>query len=100
MTLPPAIRAATSINFQTTGGGKATTTGDFVLLGSEVQGVSQVLKQHGINVTALHSHSLTEAPRLFYLHFWGNDDPATLGRGLRLPLTRPTCRRRRAKHRF
>jgi hypothetical protein len=86
MTLPPAIGVATAINFQATGGGKAATTGDFVLLGSEVQGVSQALKQHGIEVTALHSHSLTETPRLFYLHFWGNDDPATLGRGLRAAL--------------
>lgn len=86
MTLPPAIGVATAINFQATGGGKAATTGDFVLLGSEVQGVSEALKEHGIDVTALHSHSLTEAPRLFYLHFWGNDDPVTLGRGLRAAL--------------
>ena len=93
MVLPPAIGVATAINFQATEGGKAATTGDFVLLGREVPGVSQALKQHGIDVTALHSHSLTEEPRLFYLHFWGNDDPAKLAQGLRAALDQTSTKK-------
>jgi hypothetical protein len=33
-------------------------------------------------VTVLHSHMLTEQPRLFFMHFWGNDDAVKLAEGL------------------
>ena len=84
--LPPAIGVATAINFQATGDGKALITGDFVLLGGEIASVSRILQGSGINVTAVHSHSYTESPRLFYLHFFANDDPATLAASLRAAL--------------
>jgi hypothetical protein len=88
MELPPALGVATAINFQPTGGGKAAITGDFVLLGGEVQPVIQALQQAGIEVTALHSHMLDESPRLFFMHFWANDDALALARGLRAALDR------------
>jgi len=37
-------------------------------------------------VTALHSHSLTDQPRLFYLHFWAHADAIALASGLRTAL--------------
>jgi hypothetical protein len=37
-------------------------------------------------MTALHSHMLTEEPRLFFMHFWANDDALKLARGLRAAL--------------
>jgi uncharacterized protein DUF1259 len=37
-------------------------------------------------VTALHSHMLTEEPRLFFMHFWANDDALKLAHGLRAAL--------------
>jgi hypothetical protein len=74
---------ATAINFQPTGGGKAAITGDFVLTGDEVNPVIKALRTNGIEVTAIHSHMLTEQPRLIFLHFWANDDAMTLARGLR-----------------
>jgi len=77
---------ATAINFQPTGGGKAAITGDFVLTGEEVNPVIRALRANGIDVTAVHSHMLDEQPRLFFLHFWANDDAAKLGRGLRAAL--------------
>jgi hypothetical protein len=77
---------ATAINFQPTGGGKAAVTGDFVLLSTEVNPVIRALRGHGIEVTALHSHMLDEKPRLFFMHFWANDDAVTLARGLRAAL--------------
>jgi len=77
---------AIGINFQPTGGGKAAITGDFVLTGDEVNPVITALRTHGIEVTALHSHMLDEQPRLFFMHFWANDDAVTLAKGLRAAL--------------
>jgi hypothetical protein len=77
-----------AINFQPTGGGKAAITGDFVLTASEVNPVLLALREHGIEVTALHNHMLNEEPRLFFMHFWANDDAAKLATGLRAALDR------------
>ena len=77
---------ATAINFQPTGGGKAATTGDFVLTGDEVNPVIKALRANGIEVTAVHSHMLTEQPRLIFLHFWANDDAIKLAKALRAAL--------------
>ncbi len=81
--IPPAAGVATAINFQPTAAGRAATTGDFVLLGDEVNPVIRALRAGGIAVTAIHSHMLDEEPRLFFLHFWGEDDAAKLARTLR-----------------
>ena len=32
--------------------------------------------------TAVHSHMLTEDPRLFFMHFWANDDGVKLAKDL------------------
>ena len=77
---------ATAINFQATGGGKAAITGDFVLIGDEVNPVIKALRASDIDVTAVHSHMLDEQPRLFFLHFWANDDASKLAKGLRAAL--------------
>jgi hypothetical protein len=86
MEVPPAMGVATAINFQPTGNGRAAITGDFVLIASEVNPVIHTLRENGIAVTAVHSHMLTESPRLFFMHFWANDDAVKLARGLRLAL--------------
>ena len=86
MEVPPSMGVATALNFQPTGNGKAAITGDFVLLGSEVNAVMQALRKNGIAVTALHSHMLMEQPRLFFMHFWANDDAVKLANGLRMAL--------------
>jgi hypothetical protein len=86
MTVPPSMGVATALNFQPTGNGKAAITGDFVLLGTEVNPVIKALRQNGIAVTALHSHMLMEEPRLFFMHFWANDDAVKLAKGLRAAL--------------
>jgi len=86
MDIPPAMGTATAINFQPTGAGRAAITGDFVLRGKEVNPVIRALMENGIAVTAVHSHMLTEEPRLFFMHFWANDDAVKLARGLRAAL--------------
>jgi hypothetical protein len=65
---------------------KAAITGDFVLIDKEVNPVARMLRQHGIDVTALHNHGLQDSPRLFYMHFWAVDDAAQLARGLKAAL--------------
>jgi hypothetical protein len=77
---------AIAINFQPTGGGKAAITGDFVLTNDEVNPAIMALLTHGIEVTALHSHMLDEEPRVFFMHFWANDDAIELAHGLRAAL--------------
>ena len=64
--LLPAMGVATVVNFQPTGGGRAAITGDFVLIGGEVNAVASVLRQNGIEVTALHNHGLGDEPPLVH----------------------------------
>jgi hypothetical protein len=91
--IPPSMGVATGINFQPTGAGKAAITGDFVMIASEVNPVIRALRQHGIEVTALHSHMLTESPRLLFMHFWANDDAVKLASGLGAALDQMAVRR-------
>lgn len=90
--IPPAMGVATAMNFQPTVGGKAAITGDFVLLGREVNPVLWTLSENGIEVTAIHSHMTDEQPRLYFMHFWAVDDAAKLARGLRAALDRTNRR--------
>jgi hypothetical protein len=85
--LLPAMGVTTVINFQPTADGKAAITGDFVLIDKEVNAVARTLTQHGIDVTAIHNHGLMDTPRLFYMHFWANDDPIKLANGLKAVLS-------------
>jgi hypothetical protein len=86
MVVPPSMGTAIAINFQPTSGGKAAITGDFVLLGKEVNPVLKALRTNGIEVTALHSHMIDDSPHLFFMHFWANDDVTKLAHGLRVAL--------------
>ena len=93
LTPPGPLGLATGIGFQPTGGGKAAITGDFVLSANEVNPVIQALRSNGIEVTAVHSHMLNEQPRLFFMHFWANDDALKLARGLRAALDKTASNR-------
>ena len=86
MTVPNSLGITTGINFQPIGAGKAAITGDFVMIGREVNPVIKALRQNGIAVTAMHSHMLDEQPRLYFMHFWANDDAMKLAKGLRAAL--------------
>jgi hypothetical protein len=86
MAVPPAMGSAIAINFQPTGDGKAAITGDFVLIASEVNPVLRALRDHGIEVTAIHNHMLDDQPHLYFMHFWANDDAKKLAEGLKAAL--------------
>jgi hypothetical protein len=87
-TLAPAAGVAEAINFQAADAGNVATTGDFVLTAEEVNPVISELEAHYILVTALHSHMLTEQPRLFFMHFWGVGSPESVGAGISAALKR------------
>jgi len=89
----PIMGGATAINFQPTGGGKAAITGDYAVIGSEVNDVVRALRANGIEVTAIHSHMLTEEPRIIFMHFWANDDAIKLAKGLRAALDKTASAR-------
>ena len=93
MEIPASMGTSTAINFQPTGNGKAAITGDFVLLGNEVNPVISALRESGIQVTALHSHMLDEEPRLFFMHFWANDDAVNLAQGLKAALDKTNSKK-------
>ena len=86
MPVPPAMGTAIAINFQPTGGSKAAITGDFVVTAEEVNPMIRALRENGIEVTAIHSHMLNEQPRVFFVHFWANDDAVKLAKGLQAAL--------------
>jgi hypothetical protein len=86
MEVPEAMGSAIAINFQATGAGKVATTGDFVLTADEVNPVVRALRSNGIEVTAIHNHMLGDEPRLFFMHFWANDDTQKVAKGLRAAL--------------
>lgn len=86
MEVPVSMGIATSLNFQPTGSGRAAVTGDFVLTASEVIPVERALHASGIQMTALHTHMLGEEPRLYFMHYWAEDNAVKLARGLRAAL--------------
>jgi hypothetical protein len=86
MDVPPPMGSAIAINFQPTGGGKAAITGDFVLIAKEVNPVLRAVRDHGIEVTAIHNHMLDDQPHLYFMHFWANDDARKLAEGLKAAL--------------
>jgi uncharacterized protein DUF1259 len=83
----------TVLNFQPVADGKAAITGDFVLLDREVNLVARTLRQHGVDVTAIHNHGLLDTPRLFYMHFWAVDEPGKLATALKAALDQTNSRK-------
>jgi len=45
--------------------------------------VLKAMRNNAIEVTALHSHRIDDAPHLFFMHFWANDDVTKLTHGLK-----------------
>lgn len=86
MVVPTPMGSANAVNFQPMGNGRAAITGDFVIAGDEVNPLIRSLRANGIEVTAIHTHMLTEQPRVFFVHFWAVDDALKLARGVRSAL--------------
>ncbi len=83
MAMPPAMGVNVAMNFQDAGSGRVATTGDFVLIASEVDTVERALRSRGFDVTALHQHMLGDSPTLCHMHFWAVGAPGTVAAGLK-----------------
>lgn len=86
MELPAAMGISTALNFQPTSQGQAAINGDFAMTQDEVEPVIQALRENDIQVVTLHNHMLNEEPRIYFMHFWANDDAQKLAQGLRAAL--------------
>ena len=84
--LSPVMDVSTMIHFQPIGNGNAAVIGEFVLEEKEVEPVIRTLTDNGIEVTALHSHMITEQPRLFYMHAWATGNAEELASVMRKAL--------------
>ena len=85
-TLTPALAYGTPINVQALEGGRAVATGDFSITGDKVAPVLSALTAHGITATAMHSHLIGEAPKIYYMHFWADGPLPDVLQGLRAAL--------------
>src|SRR4029079_16575595 len=61
----------------------AAIAGDVAMLASEVTPVLKALRQHGLNVVAIHHHMTDTRPSIFFLHYWGTGQADKLATGFR-----------------
>jgi uncharacterized protein DUF1259 len=85
-TLVPAMAYGTPINLQLVKPDRMVAAGDFAVLGERVGPLIAALVAHGITAEAMHSHLIGEAPRIYYIHFWGDGKPEEILAGLRAAL--------------
>ena len=64
----------------------AAIAGDVAMLAAEVTPVLKALRQHGLQVVAIHHHMTGAAPTIFFVHYWGTGPAATLAAGFRAAL--------------
>jgi len=79
VTLDPLMGITTMLLFQVLPEGEhagmIASTAEFVLLPEEVNPVAKVLRENGLQVSAIHNHFLFEKPRLIFVHCWGLGTP-------------------------
>lgn len=91
VTVAPALSLGSWVAFARTPDGQTMLMGDLVVTedelasvtAAEVQDVVQALRGGGIDIVAIHNHGFDEQPRLFYMHFWAENDAVALARTLR-----------------
>lgn len=81
--LPPGLGSTTSVSFQPLGGGGAALSGDLVMIAKEVQPVLVALRRGGVELVEVHHHSLTDEPRLFFVHYWAVGNAVRLAKAIR-----------------
>lgn len=81
--LLPALAYGSPVNLQMVSATRAVATGDFAVLERQVAPIVNALARSGITTTAVHSHLVGEAPRLYYIHFWADGPLDEVLRGLR-----------------
>jgi hypothetical protein len=64
----------------------AAIAGDVAMLSSEVTPVLKALRQHGLDVVAIHQHMTDTQPPIVFLHYWGTGPAETLATGFKAAL--------------
>jgi Domain of Unknown Function (DUF1259) len=64
----------------------AAVAGDIAMLASEVTPVLKALRQHGLDVVAIHHHMTTTQPTIYFLHYWGRGSSEKLAAGFKAAL--------------
>lgn len=83
MPVTPGMGVTNVLNFEDAGNGRVATTGDFVLVASEINPTVAALRAHGFEVTAMHQHMIGDDPTLYYIHWWRVGSSAEVAGGLR-----------------
>ncbi len=89
MAMGAEMTAAIGLNSWASFAGKqadAHVAGDIAMLEHEVNPVVKTLRQHNLEVVALHHHMLGEQPRTVFLHYYGRGVATTLAQGFRAAL--------------
>ncbi len=60
--------------------------GDMAMLQSEVNSVIKALRQHNLEVVAVHNHMLGDDPHIIFLHYYGRGKATELAQGFRAAL--------------
>jgi hypothetical protein len=64
----------------------AVVAGDVAMLGSEVNGVLKSMRSHGLSIVSLHHHMIGTSPDIYFLHYWGEGQAATLAAAVKAAL--------------
>jgi hypothetical protein len=64
----------------------AAIAGDVAMLGTEVTPVLKALRQHGIDIVAIHQHMTNTTPTVYFLHYWGKGRADQLAAGFKAAL--------------
>jgi hypothetical protein len=67
--------------------GEAMVMGDLVLLETEITPVMTKLLDGGLDITAVHNHTLRASPATFYMHVGGHGDPEKMAAVIRSALS-------------
>ena len=57
--------------------------GDIAMLPNEVNSVIKTLRQHNLEIVAVHNHMLDDNPHMIFLHYYGRGNATTLAQGFR-----------------
>jgi len=77
-----ASKLKAAVVFQQLGNGRAACGGELFLLPNELDAVARTLHEHGLHVTAIHNHMVEQTPHMYWMHWYGTGDAATLARGV------------------
>jgi hypothetical protein len=89
-----AIESGSEVVFQRLAAGRVATTGELYLLQKEVEQVVRALDEHGLHVTALHTHMLDDGPPHYWVHWYATGDGPTLARGIAAALSHTNSEQR------